>query len=139
MASNYQQQALMEESIQKVSQEGGTMSMALVSYSRADASKVLPDLEAGLRACSAYKSAGDPDISFEKPEVLPAPKLGDDAIAYRITQVVTDNGTDPVRAPFAYTVVRKGSVISWFQAMAFPGQEASIPIEVVKAQVSKLP
>jgi hypothetical protein len=112
--------------------------VALIAYRPADAPKVLADLQAALPQCTAYAGPVDMTEGFEHPQVLPDPHLGDQAVEYRIVEKIDDQeGT--LRAPFRFLVVRKGSVIAWFMAQGFPGKAAVLPMDVINAQLAKLP
>lgn len=138
-ASDYRQNARADD---MVSGPGDTVEVSLTAYRPQDAHKVLADLRAALPGCTSYAVPLGDGMGFEHPQVLPDPQLGDEALEYGIMQKVPadkSSGQPTLYAPFHYLLVRKGSVIAWFQVMAFPGQTASLPMDVVKAQVAKLP
>ncbi|MBM9507869.1 hypothetical protein [Actinacidiphila acididurans] len=142
-AGEYPQHARADDMI---SGPGNTVEVSLIAYRPQDAHKVLAELRAALPGCTSYAVPMGDGMSFEHPQVLPDPRLGDEAVEYGIMQKVpaddgTGQGTDAgtLYAPFHYLLVRKGSVLAWFQVMAFPGRTASLPMDVVKAQLAKLP
>ncbi|MEU1229095.1 hypothetical protein [Streptomyces sp. NPDC005828] len=107
-------------------------SMWLASHSEPDATRVMNDLRAAVAACpKGFKTLG---LTYGKVEGLPAPKLGDEAVGYRITG---DIGKQKV--PMTYTVVRSGGVIAAFYGVnMLDPKQAAIPEAVVKAQLEKI-
>ncbi|MYS22185.1 hypothetical protein GA0115240_138562 [Streptomyces sp. DvalAA-14] len=114
------------------------METALIAYRPGDAHKVLADLRAALSRCTSFTGPVDMTQGFEHPRPLPDPNLGDEAVEYGIMEKMSDaEGT--VRVPFEQLVVRKGSVIAWFQVQSNPGRTVALPMDVVTAQIAKLP
>ncbi|SEC83673.1 hypothetical protein [Streptomyces sp. TLI_105] len=107
-------------------------SMWLASHSEADATRVMTELRAAVTACpKGFKTLG---LTYGKVENLPAPKLGDEAVGYRITG---DIGKQKV--PMTYTVVRSGGVVAAFYGVnMLDPKQAAIPEPVVKAQLEKI-
>ncbi|WP_030693113.1 hypothetical protein [Streptomyces globisporus] len=107
-------------------------SMWLASHSEADATRVMTDLRAAVTACpKGFKTLG---LTYGKVEGLPAPKLGDEAVGYRITG---DIGKQKV--PMTYTVVREGGVIAAFYGVnMLDPNHAAIPEPLIKAQLDRL-
>jgi hypothetical protein len=107
-------------------------SMWLASHSEADATRVMTELRAAVTACpKGFKTLG---LTYGKVENLPAPKLGDEAVGYRITG---DIGKQKV--PMTYTVVRSGGVVAAFYGVnMLDPKQAAIPEAVVKAQLDRL-
>ncbi|WP_030761711.1 hypothetical protein [Streptomyces griseus] len=107
-------------------------SMWLASHSEPNAIRVMDELGASLTACpTGFKTLG---LTYGKVEKLPAPKLGDQAVAYRITG---DIGKQKV--PMTYTVVRSGGVVAAFYGVnMLDPEDAAIPEAVVKAQLDRL-
>ncbi|MFJ9434867.1 hypothetical protein ACIRQY_35240 [Streptomyces sp. NPDC101490] len=107
-------------------------SMWLASHSEANATQVMRDLRTAVTECpKGFKTLG---LTYGKVENLPAPKLGDEAVAYRITG---DIGKQKV--PMTYTVVRDGGVIAAFYGVnMLDAKKAAIPEAVVKAQLDRL-
>ncbi|GHF91356.1 hypothetical protein ACFFSH_19145 [Streptomyces filamentosus] len=107
-------------------------SMWLASHSEQNATRVMDELGAAVTACpKGFKTLG---LTYGKVEKLPAPELGAQAVAYRITG---DIGKQKV--PMTYTVVREGGVIAAFYGVNMLDPEnAAIPEAVVKAQLDRL-
>ncbi|MFD3532468.1 hypothetical protein [Streptomyces sp. NPDC058664] len=107
-------------------------SMWLASHSEDDAVKVMKELRTAVAECpKGFKTLG---LTYGKVENLPAPKLGDEAVGYRITG---DIGKQKV--PMTYTVVRSGGVIVAFYGVnMLDPKKAAIPEPVVKAQLERL-
>ncbi|MFE9257413.1 hypothetical protein [Streptomyces sp. NPDC006879] len=107
-------------------------SMWLASHSQDDASRVVKELRAAVAACpKGFKTLG---LAYGKVESLPAPKLGDEAVCYRITG---DIGKQ--KLPMTYTVVRSGGVIAVFYGVnMLDPKQAAIPEPVIKAQLEKI-
>ncbi|MEV6201681.1 hypothetical protein AB0M64_17150 [Streptomyces sp. NPDC051771] len=107
-------------------------SMWLASHSDENATRVMKELRASVPACpKGFKTLG---LTYGKVEPLPAPKLGDEAVAYRITG---DIGKQ--KMPMTYTVVRAGNIIAAFYGVnMLDAGKAAIPEPVVKAQLDRL-
>ncbi|MFE9039957.1 hypothetical protein ACFY9F_31380 [Streptomyces sp. NPDC012421] len=107
-------------------------SMWLASHSEENATRVMDELGTAVTACpQGFKTLG---LTYGKVEKLPAPKLGDQAVAYRITG---DIGKQKV--PMTYTVVRDGGVVAAFYGVnMLDPKQAAIPEAVVKAQLDRL-
>ncbi|WP_318212909.1 MULTISPECIES: hypothetical protein [unclassified Streptomyces] len=107
-------------------------SMWLASHSEENAAQVMKDLRTAVTECpKGFKTLG---LTYGKVESLPAPKLGDEAVGYRITG---DIGKQKV--PMTYTVVRSGGVISAFYGVNMLDQKkAAIPEPVIKAQLERI-
>ncbi|MGW6389619.1 hypothetical protein ACWFR1_03740 [Streptomyces sp. NPDC055103] len=107
-------------------------SMWLASHSEDDATRVMKELRTAVTACpKGFKTLG---LTYGKVENLPAPKLGDEAVGYRITG---DIGKQKV--PMTYTVVRSGGVIAAFYGVNMLDQKkAAIPEPVIKAQLERI-
>lgn len=145
LGSDYQYFALVEQTVNAVSPKGRAgAEMALRSYRVADAPKVIADLRTSLRTCSSFQSL-DEGISYTRPQPLADPKLGDEALAYSITQTVAgdDSNSDdsaPITVPFSFVVVRSGATVAAFYTMGQPGaaRPRPVPMDVVTAQIDKL-
>jgi hypothetical protein len=141
--SRYQFHGIVEQSVDTVA--GGPASeMALTSYSAADAPRVMADLRTSLRTCRTFRTT-DPGESYGNPVALPGPRVGDEAIAYRLTQTepsVDANGDDdggpPSHAWVSYEVVRSGATIAAFSILGTEQPLPRVPEKVVTAQVDKL-
>lgn len=147
LASRHQFYAVVRQSVRTGSGEDEkSTEMSLTSLHVADAPKVIEDLETSLRTCSSFKSL-EPGESWSDPVPLADPMLGDQAVAYRITDSVPsvnsrgeEDGGPPTKAPFNYVVVRSGATIAAFYSMGYPKdtQPPQVPMNVVMAQVDKL-
>ncbi|MYZ35694.1 hypothetical protein GT002_11395 [Streptomyces sp. SID4917] len=107
-------------------------SMWLASHSEENAPRVMKELRTAVAECSkGFKTLG---LMYGKVESLPAPKLGDEAVGYRITG---DIGKQ--KMPMTYTVVRKGGVIAAFYGVnMLDAKKAAIPEPVIKAQLERI-
>lgn len=107
-------------------------SMWLASHAQDNAIKVMKELRTAVAECpEGFKTLG---LTYGKVEGLPAPKLGDEAVGYRITG---DIGKQKV--PMTYTVVRSGGVIAAFYGVnMLDTEKAAIPEPVIKAQLERL-
>ncbi|MFD8869905.1 hypothetical protein ACFV1F_37200 [Streptomyces sp. NPDC059590] len=114
---------------------GLTGMIRVSSYAEAGAEQTISDLRGALKACAggfkATDGSGDKaDVS--KVETLTAPKLGDEALAYTVTD--KQEG-----AAVKFTVVRSGTHLSVFFGVNIANPAKSeIPEAVVSAQVAKL-
>ncbi|MER5710061.1 hypothetical protein [Streptomyces sp. NPDC002122] len=107
-------------------------SMWLASHSEANATRVMKELRTAVTECpKGFKTLG---LTYGKVENLPAPKLGDEAVGYRITG---DIGKQKV--PMTYTVVRSGGVIAAFYGVnMLDVKKAAIPEPVITAQLERI-
>ncbi|MFE1907613.1 hypothetical protein ACFW96_28635 [Streptomyces gardneri] len=107
-------------------------SMWLASHSEKNAGRVMKELRTAVTECpKGFKTLG---LTYGKVENLPAPKLGDESVGYRITG---DIGKQKV--PMTYTVVRSGGVIAAFYGVnMLDTKKAAIPEAVVKAQLERI-
>ncbi|MFE7553649.1 hypothetical protein [Streptomyces gardneri] len=107
-------------------------SMWLASHSEENAGRVMKELRTAVTECpKGFKTLG---LTYGKVENLPAPKLGDESVGYRITG---DIGKQKV--PMTYTVVRSGGVIAAFYGVnMLDTKKAAIPEAVVKAQLERI-
>jgi hypothetical protein len=121
-------------------------SIVLTVYGAADAPKVMAGLRNALPACVNAHSERHgllaDGISFTHPEVQPAPRLGDDALTFRITQNVAgdDIGPEPIDVPMTFTVVRVGTTIATFWNLSGRDrtQPAVIAPQLIPAQLARL-
>jgi hypothetical protein len=114
--------------------------MALLSYTAADAPKVIADLRTSIRTCSSFHFILDDSEGFTDPRPLPDPKAGDEAVAYRITKTISDE-MGGLRVPFVFVAFRTGTTIAAFYTSAAPGEldkPSRIPTDLVTAQAAKL-
>lgn len=114
---------------------GVTGMIRLSSYADSGAEKTMKDLQGALTACAggfkATDGSGDKaDVS--KVETLTAPKLGDEAVAYTMTD--KQEG-----AMVKFTVVRSGAHLSVLFGVDIANPAKSdIPEPVISGQVTKL-
>ncbi|MGW5782293.1 hypothetical protein [Streptomyces sp. NPDC003863] len=92
----------------------------------------MDELGAAVTACpKGFKALG---LTYGKVEKLPAPKPGDQAVAYRITGYIGKQ-----KIPMTYTVVLGGGVIATFHGVnMLDPNHAATPEAVVKAQLDRL-
>ncbi|MEU1785942.1 hypothetical protein ABZ553_08720 [Streptomyces sparsogenes] len=116
---------------------GGTGMIRVSSYADSGAEQTLKDLKGALGTCAggfaATDGSGDKaDVS--KVEQLTAPKLGDEALAFTVTDAdKKDGGT------VKFTVVRSGAHVSViFGVDLMNPSKPVLPEAVVSAQVAKL-
>jgi hypothetical protein len=116
---------------------GGTGMIRVSSYADSGAEQTLKDLKGALGACAGGFAATDgtgekADVS--KVEPLTAPKLGDEALAFTITDAdKKDGGT------VKFNIVRSGAHVSVFFGVDLMNPDKPVlPEAVVSAQVAKL-
>ncbi|MFG2778410.1 hypothetical protein ACGFY7_11275 [Streptomyces prunicolor] len=107
-------------------------SMWLASHSEKNAKLVMSDLRTSLKKCpDGFKTLG---LTYKSVKQLKDPDLGDDAVGYRITNVVAKQSVS-----MTYTVVRKGGVIAAFYGVnMLTPKDSAIPESVIEAQLAKL-
>ncbi|MFI6459667.1 hypothetical protein [Streptomyces sp. NPDC050538] len=107
-------------------------SMWLASHSEKNAELVMSHLRTSLKKCpDGFKTLG---LTYKSVQQLKAPDLGDDAVGYRITNVV---GKQSVT--MTYTVVREGGVIAAFYGVnMLTPKDSAIPEAVIEAQLEQL-
>ncbi|MEU8626995.1 hypothetical protein [Streptomyces sp. NPDC048669] len=120
-------------SLQPVKATNATVgSMWLASHSEKNATQVMKDLRAAVTACpKGFNTLG---LKYGKVEKLPATKLGDESVDYRIT---SDIGKQKV--PMAYTVVRSDGVVAVFYGVnMLDMKKASISTSFIQAQLDRI-
>lgn len=106
-------------------------SMWLASHSEKNAKLVMSDLRTSLKKCDGFKTLG---LTYKDVKQLKDPDLGDDAVSYRITNVVAKQSV-----PMTYTVVRKNGVIAAFYGVnMLTPKDSAIPEPVIEEQLAKL-
>jgi hypothetical protein len=107
-------------------------SMWLASHSEKNAERVMSDLRASLKKCAkGFKTLG---LTYKDVKQLKDPSLGDDAVGYRITNVVAKQSV-----PMTYTIVRQGGVIAAFYGVnMLTPEKSAIPETAIEAQLEKL-
>nr|WSY53440.1 hypothetical protein OG999_27145 [Streptomyces sp. NBC_00886] len=105
----------------------------LASYEGAKARTSFDRLRDGLKSCRSF--SGIDYVGTYRAKLIPAnaPRVGDEAVRYRITTPVED---DRIRDE-QYTVVRVGSVIATF-TMLDVGGSSSFPSDLINKQVERL-
>jgi hypothetical protein len=108
-----------------------TTSLALLSYPKGDAGKVLSGLRTATRKCTAYEHT---DYQYTGVKALADPDLGDESVAYRLLTSI-----DGIKAPATFTVVRSGTTLVSFTSMAMlDPEEVVVPSEIIEGQLEKL-
>jgi hypothetical protein len=107
-------------------------SMWLASHSEKNAERVMSELRTSLQKCAkGFKTLG---LTYKNVKQLKDPSLGEDAVGYRITNVVAKQSV-----PMTYTIVRKGGVIAAFYGLnMLTPEKSAIPEAVIEAQLEKL-
>ncbi|MEU5417503.1 hypothetical protein [Streptomyces clavifer] len=107
-------------------------SMWLASHSEQNAKKVLAELRTSLKECpGGFKTLG---LTYKSVKPVKASDLGDEAVGYRITNVIGKQ-----KATMTYTVVRKDGVVAVFYGVnMLTPMDSAIPEAVVRAQVERL-
>ncbi|WP_416976844.1 hypothetical protein [Streptomyces sp. T028] len=107
-------------------------SMWLASHSQKNAERVMSELRTSLKKCTkGFKTLG---LTYKDVKQLKDPSLGDDAVSYRITNVVAKQSVQ-----MTYTVVRVDGVIAAFYGVnMLTPEKSAIPEAVIKAQLEKL-
>ncbi|MER8039726.1 hypothetical protein [Streptomyces hydrogenans] len=107
-------------------------SMWLASHAEKDARRVMDELRTSLKECpKGFKTLG---LTYTEVQSVPTSELGDEAVGYRITNVVGKQNV-----PMTYTVVRKGGVIAAFYGVnMLTPKDSAIPEPLVKAQLDQI-
>ncbi|WP_055585611.1 hypothetical protein [Peterkaempfera griseoplana] len=108
----------------------------IAAYRAGDAEKALADLRTALKSCTSYRSTSPSDgtVTAVTTHVLPAPSLGDGAIAFDLTG--TSNGK---MAAIRVTEIRVGSSLVLFAGVRVSGAgAANIPTPLMAKQVDAL-
>lgn len=107
-------------------------SMWLASHSAQNAKKVLAEVRTSLKECpDGFKTLG---LAYKSVQPVEAPALGDEAVGYRITNVVGKQ-----KASMTYTLIRKDGVIAVFYGVnMLTPKKSAIPEAVVRGQMEKL-
>ncbi|WP_447037923.1 hypothetical protein [Streptomyces sp. DSM 118878] len=107
------------------------ISLALLAHEQADAEKVMDGLRTATKKCKAYEHAGS---KYSDVGALTAPKLGDEAVSYKVVGLIEDQKT-----PMSFTVVRSGSTLAAFYSInLLKPEKFGVPEKAVEAQVAKL-
>ncbi|WP_171169748.1 hypothetical protein [Streptomyces sp. I05A-00742] len=115
--------------------EGLLGTVRVAEYRPGDAVDTFRSLEEAAEDCAGgfgMRTGEGERQMFDAVESVPAPRLGDEAAAYRLTNAVEE-------APTLITVVRSGDVLSMFFATSLGDpQQTEIPERLVTAQVRKV-
>ncbi|MDW8810288.1 hypothetical protein P1P68_37190 [Streptomyces scabiei] len=107
------------------------VSLALAAHEQSDAEKVMADLRTATENCDGYEHVGN---TYTGVEALPAPKQGDEAVAYKLKADI-----EGAKIPMSFTVVRSGSTLIGFYSMnMLDADKAEVPDEILDAQVAKV-
>ncbi|MEU6989892.1 hypothetical protein ABZ953_04405 [Streptomyces sp. NPDC046465] len=107
------------------------VSLALLAHEQPDAEKIMDGLRTATKKCTAYEHA---DSKYRDVAALPAPKAGDESVAYKVVGVIEGQKT-----PMSFTVVRSGSTLTAFYSINLLQQKKfGVAKEIVEAQVDKL-
>ena len=93
-----------------------------------EAEQILADLRAAVEACGAGYAGGA--LKFAAITKLPAPAIGDEAVAYQQNGLRTQ--------PSWFTVVRNGSTVVMFNASSGRSAGGEVPNDLVTAQIAKV-
>ncbi|MFH9371167.1 hypothetical protein ACH4K8_36515 [Streptomyces anulatus] len=107
-------------------------SMWLASHSERNAKKVLAEVRTSLKECpDGFKTLG---LTYKSVKPVKAPALGDEAVGYRITNVVGKQ-----KVSMTYTLVRKDGVVAVFYGVnMLTPEKSAIPDSVIRRQIEKL-
>ncbi|WP_327179317.1 hypothetical protein OG599_31200 [Streptomyces sp. NBC_01335] len=125
--------SLVHRSLAPTDAENATVgSMWLASHSEKNAKQVMNDLRTALKECpKGFKTLG---LAYKAVKRLGDPDLGDEAVSYDITTVVSDQSV-----PTTYTVVRDGGVVAAFYGVnMLDTKKAAVPENLVAAQLKSL-
>ncbi|WP_189718803.1 hypothetical protein [Streptomyces chryseus] len=110
----------------------------LTSYPKGRAAQVLQGVSKAIRACAdgfRTTGGGDGPSTYTEVKPLPAPKAGQEALAYQVTGAF--EGPD---VPLVFQLVRTGStVVILYAANYIDGKTPEIPALIATAQAAKLP
>lgn len=112
-------------------------SMALASYTPDQAAEIIATLRTALRSCTAFTPVYG--FAYEGVTALPDPGLGNESVSFRLLQLVSLDGEEPLKVPVTVTAVRVGTTLATFQsANTRRDGQAVVPSDVVSKQVTKL-
>lgn len=109
----------------------------LTSYVEGTAPQVLQGVKKAVGACAdGFKTTGgDGPSTYTQVDELPAPKAGQEALAYQVT-----GSFEGTKVPLVFQLVRTGSTVVIFYAANFiDAKTPEIPERLAKAQATKLP
>ncbi|MFF3338948.1 hypothetical protein [Streptomyces flavidovirens] len=109
----------------------------LTSYPQGSAVQVLQGVKDAIGACGRGFSTtgGDGPSTYTEVKELPAPKAGQEALAYQVT-----GSFEGTKVPLVFQLVRTGSTVVIFYAANFiDAKTPEIPARLATAQAAKLP
>ena len=109
----------------------------LTSHPKGGAQQVLRGVRDAVRACAGgFRTSSDEGPStYSKVELLDAPRVGEESIAYQVTGNIEGD-----KVPLVFQLVRRGStVVTFYVADFVDATPPDLPAEVVTAQLAKLP
>ncbi|WP_435132847.1 hypothetical protein [Actinacidiphila sp. bgisy144] len=112
--------------------------ISLAAYRPGDAPRVLADLRQSAASCSGWAGPVDKAEKYGKPQLEAAPRLGDEAVEYKITENITEDDGKVMHVPYVYVTVRKGSTVAAFQVRGLPDKPPKVPTAMIKAQIAKV-
>ncbi|MEU3947315.1 hypothetical protein [Streptomyces sp. NPDC029526] len=109
-------------------------SSTLASYAEGEAARIFAELERALATCRSYEGEGWVGPYTVRVRTETAPRVGDEAVAYRETD---PSGPEGDRHNQQYVVVRTGNTIATFSELS-TGEDLSFPTELISRQVERL-
>ncbi|MET8327129.1 hypothetical protein [Streptomyces sp. NPDC005181] len=109
----------------------------LTSHPKGAAQQVLRDVRDAVQACAGgfRTPSHEGPSTYSKVELLDAPRVGEESIAYRVTGNIEGD-----KVPLVFQLVRRGStVVTFYVANFVDATTPELPAEVVIAQLAKLP
>ncbi|WP_028813098.1 hypothetical protein [Streptomyces flavidovirens] len=109
----------------------------LTSYPQGSAVQVLQGVKDAIGACGRgfRTTGGDGPSTYTEVKELPAPKAGQEALAYQVT-----GSFEGARVPLVFQLVRTGStVVIFYTANFIDAKTPEIPARLATAQAAKLP
>ncbi|MGW6098121.1 hypothetical protein ACWFRK_28060 [Streptomyces sp. NPDC055157] len=109
----------------------------LTSHPKGAAQQVLRDVRDAVQACAGgFRTSSDEGPStYSKVDLLDAPRVGEESIAYQVTGNIEGD-----KVPLVFQLVRRGStVVTFYVADFVDATPPELPAEVVIAQLAKLP
>ncbi|MEU8829811.1 hypothetical protein [Streptomyces sp900116325] len=109
----------------------------LTSHPKGGAQQVLRGVRDAVRACAGgFRTSSDEGPStYSKVDLLDAPRVGEESIAYQVTGNIEGD-----KVPLVFQLVRRGStVVTFYVADFVDATPPELPAEVVTAQLAKLP
>lgn len=109
----------------------------LTSHAPGGAEQLLRSVRDAVKACAGgFRTTSDDGPStYSEVKALPAPRAGQESLAYQVTGSIEGEGV-----PLVFQLVRTGSTVVTFYAANFlSARTPEVPAELVAAQVAKLP